>query len=216
MRIGTTGAGARADRRGHRRGRWQRTCAFVLSAALGLGAIGCSTTPEASSATSVPPTSPDAAATERGTVADQVPIGTLDQRPVLAMLPPDAANGVDVLRDTMGAASYLVGPVEARQPAILSATAQEGVSNRWEVAVVFAPGADGIDLFNEQARRCFERGPTCPTGQLALLFESLVVSAPRIQPDQTAFTPFAADEIVISGPGSEAEARDLALALRAP
>ena len=213
MRVRTTSAGGRRGDRRDDRARRRRSSTIVLGAALGLGILGCSTTPEA--APSAPPTTADAAA-PAGDDAAQAPIGNLDQRPVLAMLPPEAANGVDVLRDTAGAMSYLVGPVEARQPAILSATAQEGVTGRWEVALVFAPGPDGIDLFNEQARRCFERGPTCPTGQVAIVFDTLVLSAPRIEPDQTSFTPFAADQIVINGPGSEAEARDVASALRVP
>jgi preprotein translocase subunit SecD len=46
------------------------------------------------------------------------------------------------------------------------------------------------------------------------VLDGVVKSAPEIQPDQAAFSPFQADQISISGNFKEKEARDLALVLR--
>ena len=53
------------------------------------------------------------------------------------------------------------------------------------------------------------RPPRCPTGQLAIVLDSRVVSAPNINAPS-----FAADAISISGNFDEGEAKDLALVLR--
>lgn len=216
MRVDTSAGSDRDARRrdrplGRRPRRPLLTIALVV--ALGSTVVGCSATPDASSPSPESSTADDApAAADDGAL----PIGSLDQRPVLAVLPPGVASGADVLADTSGMMSYSVGPQEGGRPAILSATAQQGPTGAWEVQPVLAPGADGIDLFNEQARRCHAQGPDCPSGQLAIVVDGRVVSAPRIQPDQTTFTPFSADAITISGGMTESEARALALALPAP
>ena len=58
-------------------------------------------------------------------------------------------------------------------------------------------------------RECFNRRPTCPTGQLAIVLDGRVVSAPNINAES-----FQADAISISGSFDEGEAKDLALVLR--
>ena len=70
-------------------------------------------------------------------------------------------------------------------------------------------GTVGIDGFNQLATRCFNRDATCPTGQIAIVLDGVVKSAPTIQ------TPtFERDQIQITGNFSEREAKDLALVLR--
>jgi preprotein translocase subunit SecD len=49
---------------------------------------------------------------------------------------------------------------------------------------------------------------------VAIVLDSIVKSAPVIQPDQASFTPFQADQIAISGNFTEQEADDLALVLK--
>ena len=56
-------------------------------------------------------------------------------------------------------------------------------------------GADGIDQFNAIAAQCNPPSETCPTGQLAIVLDSVVQSAPD-DPDSRASTQ---DEIQISG-----------------
>ena len=70
-------------------------------------------------------------------------------------------------------------------------------------------GTVGIDGWNQLATRCFNRDATCPTGQIAIVLDSIVKSAPVVQ------TPtFERDQIQITGNFSEREAKDLALVLR--
>lgn len=91
---------------------------------------------------------------------------------------------------------------------ILSAARAElqGVG-QWQVAVEIK--GNSIDAFNQTASECFNRGPTCPLGQLAIVLDGRVISAPSINEPS-----FAADQISISGNFDEGSAKDLALALR--
>lgn len=189
-----------------------RTVVVGAVLTVGLGAVGCSAATEGGS-----PSPSAGGAAAAGAAADApVPIGTLDQRPVLEVLPPGVASGADVLDDASGTMSYRVGPRAERRPAILSVTTVQSPTGEWQVQPVFAPGADGIDLFNEQARMCHANGPECPTGQLAIVVDGTVASAPRIEPNQTTFTPLSADQISIGGGLTEAEAEALAVALAQP
>ena len=70
-------------------------------------------------------------------------------------------------------------------------------------------GGDGIDTFNAIAAQCYAKAETCPTGQLAIVLDSRVVSAPTIQQPS-----FERDQIQITGSFTESEAKDLALVLR--
>lgn len=84
----------------------------------------------------------------------------------------------------------------------------------WEVNPTFNNGASGIDLFNRIATVCFVGDQElCPTGQLAVVLDHQVISAPSINAAN-----FSRDRIVISGgqqsPFEEEEARRLAEALR--
>ncbi len=66
-----------------------------------------------------------------------------------------------------------------------------------------------IDEFNKIAGECYNKAPNCPSGQLAIVLDSRVVSAPSI--NAPSFDP---DRISISGSFTESEAKDLALVLR--
>ena len=73
-------------------------------------------------------------------------------------------------------------------------------------------GEDGIDTFNEIAATCYAQNPdpqVCPTGQLAIVLDSVVQSAPTINEPS-----YGAEDIQISGSFGESEAKDLALVLR--
>ena len=63
--------------------------------------------------------------------------------------------------------------------------------------------------FNDMAGRCAPPSETCPAGQIAIVLDSEVHSAPTVQAPR-----FERDEIVISGRFTEEEAKDLAVALR--
>lgn len=109
-------------------------------------------------------------------------------------------DGNEVLR-------YRLGPTEATGGILSGADARlDGVAS-WFVGVTIK--GDSIDQFNDIAFRCFNRDATCPTGQLAIVLDSQVQSAPNINEPS-----FAPDQISISGSFSEGEAKDLALVLR--
>ena len=105
-------------------------------------------------------------------------------------------------------ATYQLGPAGATGKIVSTASATLGQTGEWAVSLEIK-GGDGIAQFNAMASECFSRGPTCPSGQLAIVLDSNVVSAPTIQ--QAAFQ---RDQIQISGSFGESEAKDLALVLR--
>src|SRR5918994_121791 len=106
-----------------------------------------------------------------------------------------------------GDGPYQLGPSLATGRIVSSASAE--FQNEWVVALSMKGGADGIDTFNGIAAECFNRSQVCPTGQLAIVLDSVVQSAPNIEQAS-----YERDQIQISGTFSEGEAKDLALVLR--
>jgi len=122
----------------------------------------------------------------------------------------DQADATVTLQGKDGDGVYQLGPTLATGTIVSSARA-EIPQGQWLVSLTMKGGADGIDRFNEIAAQCYQASdPTvCPTGQLAIVLDSVVQSAPNIDAPS-----FARDEITISGSFSEGEAKDLALVLR--
>lgn len=104
--------------------------------------------------------------------------------------------------------TYQLGPTAATGQIVSTASAQLSQSGEWSVALEIK-GGSSIDAFNAIAAECFNGTATCPTKQLAIVLDSVVVSAPTIQQAS-----FQRDQIQISGSFSESEAKDLALVLR--
>jgi preprotein translocase subunit SecD len=105
---------------------------------------------------------------------------------------------------------YQLGPSQATGEIVADADAELNQGNgQWFVSLSMKGGTDGIELFNSIAAQCFQRAETCPTGQLAIVLDSQVQSAPTIESAS-----YDKDEISISGSFSEREAKDLALVLR--
>lgn len=124
--------------------------------------------------------------------------------------------------DTGAVTHYVLGPALLDDRAVESAEAVQadyGDPRPWVVYPVLRPGADGIDLFNEAARLCNNADPVCPglaesdvggqVGQLAVVFDGVVISAPALNAAE-----FARDQIQISGVFTEESARELAAALQ--
>lgn len=84
----------------------------------------------------------------------------------------------------------------------------DGLGN-WSVTLTILDGPDGIDGFNEIAGECFDATATCPTRQLAIVLDDIVMSAPSINEPT-----FERDAITITGQFTEDQATNLALALR--
>jgi preprotein translocase subunit SecD len=103
---------------------------------------------------------------------------------------------------------YRLGPAGARGDAVKGAGASIiGVSGEWAVDLEFT--GDGIDQFNALAAQCFNREPTCPTGQIAIELDGVVQSAPTVQQPS-----FGSGDVQITGNFNESEAKQLALVLR--
>jgi len=84
----------------------------------------------------------------------------------------------------------------------------EGGAGQWMIRPKFT--IDGIAAFNRIAEQCYARQPSCATGQIAVVVDGRIISAPMVQAPQ-----FSADSTSISIPGdfSEQSARDLAEAI---
>ena len=81
-------------------------------------------------------------------------------------------------------APVLVGPTEFTGTALSGAEAIF-INGQWQVQVTFKPGADGLGLFNQSARKCFPRNNlACPIGQLAFVLDGVIESSPVIQSDE--------------------------------
>jgi preprotein translocase subunit SecD len=109
--------------------------------------------------------------------------------------------------DPAGEARYQLGPTTVTGSIIESADAQLDSSGEWVVAIVLTRA--GIEQFNELATECFGMTERCPTGQVAIVLDSAVRSAPSIQQPS-----FERDQIVVSGSFAEDDAKDIALVLR--
>ncbi len=140
-------------------------------------------------ATTTTTVAPDATATPQGlTDADCVTGVPSEQlNPTGTALLPECEKGKLVT-------TYQVGPRLLTGSALSTARAVLDPQGQWTVAPVFKGGADGIDLFNAAAGQCNPPSATCPTGQLAIVLDGRVISAPVIQQAS-----FSADGIVISG-----------------
>ncbi|HEX8803154.1 MAG TPA: protein translocase subunit SecD [Acidimicrobiales bacterium] len=119
----------------------------------------------------------------------------------------DDADAQVVLADKEGN-RYELGPSLATGRIVESAQA-EIPQGAWQVGLSMRGGENGIDKFNEIASQCFSQAPTCPSGQLAIVLDSVVQSAPQIQAPS-----YSRDQIRISGSFSQSEAKNLALVLR--
>ena len=133
--------------------------------------------------------------------------GIVDLRPVLATgasEPSDdpAADGATLAG--LDGLAYTVGPSGAQGDVFVRKSA--GVSldetGNWQVTVDLT--GDGNDDWNVLAAQCFATQPTCPTGQLAIVLDNVVQSAPSV--NQPSFD----SGVSITGRFTEDEARSLA------
>jgi preprotein translocase subunit SecD len=105
-------------------------------------------------------------------------------------------------------------PIYHLGPALVSGDAVEGATatiqqGEWMVLPSFKAGKNGIDKFNAAAAKCFSRDPVCPLGQLAVVLDAEVLTAPEIRDAQ-----FSRDQVQISGAFSEEEAKQVAVSLK--
>jgi preprotein translocase subunit SecD len=151
-------------------------------------------------ATTVPPT------TSPTTVA-----ATPDSAPSLAeILASQDANDPNATVVLLGKNGdvYSAGPAGASGLVFSNDAAAEINNGTWSVVVGLLKGSAGEEIWNALSTRCFNKDATCPTGQIAIVLDGEVISAPVVQ--QAIFT---GGTVQISGSFTEAEARDLAKVL---
>ena len=154
-------------------------------------------------ATTVPPATTAPASTTPTTVA-----ATASSTPSLAeiMASQDAndPNATVVLLGKNGDV-FSAGPAGASGLVFSNDATAEVNNGSWSVVVGLLKGSAGEDIWNALSTRCFNKDATCPTGQIAIVLDGEVISAPVVQ--QAVFT---GGNVQISGSFDEAEARDLA------
>jgi preprotein translocase subunit SecD len=99
---------------------------------------------------------------------------------------------------------YFTGPSQADGQVFANDAAAQISSGSWVVSVGLRGGASGEDKWNLLAAQCFQKAATCPTGQIAIVLDGVVISAPVVQ------TANFSGSVQISGDFKEAEAKDLA------
>ena len=109
-----------------------------------------------------------------------------------------------VLLDKNGIA-YVVGPAGASGKVFKNDARADVQTGEWTVVVGLRSGADGDVLWNKLAAACFNKTEQCPTGQLAMVLDGTVISAPSVREPE-----FTGGTVQISGAFTAEEARDLA------
>ena len=160
------------------------------------GGVGSARHPRAGTSTTVPTSS--TATTVPKTATTTAASGTAQT----------GTAGQEVLPAMKGDLLYLVGPVAAKGD-VFEKEAQAEISNGgWVVVVTLRGGADGEDVWNALAKKCYDGGSECPTKQIAIVLDGKVISAPVVQ------TPSFSGNVQISGDFSQKEAADLAKILQ--
>lgn len=164
------------------------------------------------SATTVPVTTttvdPATSSTQVSTTDTSVAVSTdapQDAAPTLGLGddPNDPTQTV-LLLDKQGIA-YVVGPAGASGKVFKNDARADVQTGQWAVVVGLRSGADGDQLWNKLAAACFNKTAQCPTGQLAMVLDGTVISAPTVNEPE-----FTGGTVQISGSFTPQEARDLA------
>ncbi|CAB4559749.1 MAG: protein translocase subunit SecD [Actinobacteria bacterium] len=116
--------------------------------------------------------------------------------------------GQTVLPGAKDGLLYLLGPAAATGEVFSSDASVQVDQGAWVVTANLRGGADGEDLWNSLAARCFAGGADCPSKQIAIILDGAVISAPVVQ------VPSFSGSVQISGDFTEVEANDLAKILQ--
>jgi preprotein translocase subunit SecD len=113
----------------------------------------------------------------------------------------------ELVPDHAGELCYELGSDSVGGEVVESADAELDQIGQWQVALVLTES--GIGDFNDHlAVACSPPSEACPSGQVAIVLDDEVVSAPSIQQPS-----FESDDIVITGEFTEDEADEIAEAL---
>ena len=99
---------------------------------------------------------------------------------------------------------YYAGPAGATGQVFKNDASAQINNGSWVVVVGLKGGSEGEGKWNALANECFSKASTCPTGQIAIVLDGTVISAPVVQTNNFS------GSVQISGDFAESEARDLA------
>ena len=168
--------------------------AGVVSGGPGASKVISTATTVAASATTVAEASTPASTTETQEADPASGLGDDPNDPTQTVL----------LLDKQGVA-YVVGPAGASGKVFKNDAVADVQSGQWAVVVGLRSGPDGDQLWNRLAAACFNRTAECPTGQLAMVLDGTVISAPTVNEPE-----FTGGTVQITGSFTPEEARDLA------
>jgi preprotein translocase subunit SecD len=104
---------------------------------------------------------------------------------------------------------YLLGPSGATGEVFKNDASAQVNAGAWAVAANLRDGAEGADLWNALAAKCYAGGSECPTKQIAISLDGEVISAPVVQVPS-----FDQGSVQITGNFTEKEASELARVLQ--
>jgi preprotein translocase subunit SecD len=163
------------------------------------------TTPTDTTATDTVPT--DTVPTDSVPV-DTTPTDTIAPVPINAPLPTQPTENGAVLLPTRDGGVECLGPVQGTGEVFERGSAEPTLAagEGWGVSVGLR-GGEGRDTWNSLASQCFSQAPTCPTGRLSIVLDSVVQSAPSVN------EPNFIDTVSITGSFEQSEAEELASVL---
>jgi preprotein translocase subunit SecD len=177
------------------------------------GGLGSSRRPMSAATTTAPTTtsiavapSTTVSATEVGATTTTVAVAVPPSAPQQDISMTNEPSKQAILEGRDGLV-YFTGPSQADGQVFANDAAAQISSGSWVVAVGLRDGASGEDKWNLLAAQCFQKAATCPTGQIAIVLDGEVISAPVVQ------TANFSGSVQISGDFKEAEAKDLAKVL---
>ncbi len=172
------------------------------------GGLGKTRQPTSAATTTTPTTTPTKVApsttvssTDVGATTTTVAVAPSTPQQDISMTNEPSKQAILEGRDGL---VYFTGPSQADGQVFANDAAAQISSGSWVVAVGLRGGASGEDKWNLLAAQCFQKAATCPTGQIAIVLDGVVISAPVVQ------TANFSGSVQISGDFKEAEAKDLA------
>ena len=162
---------------------------------------------ESSATTSIVESTTTTEVTDTEVTDTEAPTVTEDTVPAEMPDPSDPAATVFV-QNADGTEFYQLGPAFATGEVFNSDAQADIISGGWGVRVTLRGGANGADLWNSGAARCFAKDSSCPSGRMAIVLDGVVQSAPSV--NQPSFS----GGVDITGSFTEGEAKDLARVLK--
>lgn len=169
--------------------------------AFGRPAAAATTPPTTDAA--APPTSAPLTAIEDSTTEAITPVSATE-----TTVAPFLSDGQSLLATKDGSQICLVGPSGGTGEVFVQGSAQATINpgnGQWIVGVDLR--SDGEASWNALARQCFPASAACPSGQLAIVLDDVIQSAPVVQSSEFSGT------VQISGAFTEPEVRALARVL---